>query len=93
MKKRILYKKHYKTWHFHSVYCLCALKEKNKQTHFEVLGYFSQQIFFQKQKVARMNLFVYAEAMWAFTFARLTWMFESERHERRVGVTVLDIMS
>ncbi len=25
--------------------------------------------------------------------ARLTWMFESERRERRVGVTVLDIMS
>ncbi len=24
---------------------------------------------------------------------RLTWMFESERRERRVGVTVLDIMS
>ncbi len=33
MKKRIIYKKHYKTWHFHSVYCLCALKEKNKQTN------------------------------------------------------------
>ncbi len=54
------------------IYCLCALKEKNKQTnkqtntHFEILGYFSQQIFFQKQKVAGMNLFVYAEAMWAF---------------------------
>ncbi len=47
MKKRILYKKHYKTWHFLSVYYLCDLKEKNKQTntHFEILGYFSQQIF------------------------------------------------
>ncbi len=40
-----------------------------------------------------MNLFVYAEAMWAFTFARLMWMFESEKRERRVSVTVLDIMS
>ncbi len=72
---------------------MCSEGKKQTNTHFEILGYFSQQIFFQKQKVAGMNLFVYAEAMWAFTFARLTWMFESERHERRVGVTVLDIMS
>ncbi len=44
---------------------MCSEGKKNKQTntHFEVLGYFSQQIF-QKQKVAGMNLFVYAEAMW-----------------------------
>ncbi len=94
MKKRIIYKKHYKTWHFHSVYCLCALKEKNKQTntHFEILGYFSQQIS-QKQKVAGMNLFVYGGEVGVYIRARLTWMFESERRERRVGVTVLDIMS
>ncbi len=70
---------------------MCSEGKKQTNTHFEILGYFSQQIFFQKQKVAGMNLFVYAEAMWAFTFARLTWMFESERRERRVGVTVLDI--
>ncbi len=39
---------------------MCSEEEKN---YFEILGYLSQQIFFQKQKVARMNLFVYAEAM------------------------------
>ncbi len=47
----------------------CKSHFVSQQTHFEVLGYFSQEIF-QKQKVARMNLFVYMEAMWAFTFAR-----------------------
>ncbi len=73
------------------MYIVYVLWRKKTSTHFEILGYFSQQIFFQKQKVAGMNLFVYAEAMWAFTFACLTWMFESERRERRVGVTVLDI--
>ncbi len=82
--------KHYKTWHFHSVYCSCALK-KRKKKHFEILGYFSQLIFLQKQKVAEMNLFVYVEAMWAFTCARLTWMFESEKCDWRVGVTALDM--
>ncbi len=31
--------------------------------------------------------------MGVYIRAHLTWMFESERRERRVGVTVLDIMS
>ncbi len=31
--------------------------------------------------------------MGVYIRARLTWMFESERRKRRVGVTVLDIMS
>ncbi len=31
--------------------------------------------------------------MGVYIRARLTWMFESERRERRVGGTVLDIMS
>ncbi len=44
-------------------------KKKKKNTDFELLGYFSQQIF-QKEKVAGMKLFVYAEEMWAFTFPR-----------------------
>ncbi len=93
MKKRILYKYITKPGIFivYIVYVLWRKTNKQTNTHFEILGYFSQQIFFQKQKVAGMNLFVYAEAMWAFTFARLTWMFESERRERRVGVTVLDM--
>ncbi len=69
MKKRILYKNITKPGIF-IVYIVYVLWRKKKQTHFEILGYFSQQIFFQKQKVAGMNLFVYAEAMWAFTFAR-----------------------
>ncbi len=29
--------------------------------------------------------------MGVYIRARLTWMFESERRERRVGVTVLDM--
>ncbi len=49
---------------------MCSEGKKQTNTHFEILGYFSQYIFFQKQKVAGMNLFVYAEAMSAFTFAR-----------------------
>ncbi len=70
MKKIILYKNITKPGIF-IVYIVYVLwRKKNKQTHFEILGYFSQQIFFQKQKVAGMNLFVYAEAMWAFTFTR-----------------------
>ncbi len=83
MKKIILYKNITKTGIFivYIVYVLWRKKQTN--THFEILGYFSQQIFFQKPKVAGMKLFVYAEAMWAFTFARLRWMFESERRERR----------
>ncbi len=74
MKKRILYKNITKPGIFivYIVYMLWK-KKTNKQTntHFEILGYFSQQIF-QKQKVAGMNFFffIYAEAMWVFTFAR-----------------------
>ncbi len=52
------------------VYIVYVLWKKMKKNHFEILGYFSQQILLQKQKVAGINLFVYAEAMWAFTCAR-----------------------
>ncbi len=41
-----------------------------------------------------MNLFVYAEAMWVFTcMCASRGCLESEKHDRRVGVTALDIMS
>ncbi len=93
MKKRIVYKNITKPAIFivYIVYVLGRKKTNKQTTHFEILGYFSQQIFFQKQKVAGMNLFVYAESMWVFTFARHTWMFKSERPEQHVGVTVLDM--
>ncbi len=41
-----------------------------------------------------MNLFVYTEAMWVFTCVCVSrGCLESEKHDRRVGVTALDIMS
>ncbi len=75
---------------------MCSEGNKQTNTHFEILGYFSQQIFFQKQKVAGMNFFFFylrGGDVGVYIRTRLTWMFESERRERRVGGTVLDIMS
>ncbi len=90
MKIRILYKNITKLGIFivYIVYVLWRKKtSKQTNTHFEILGYFSQQIFFQKQKVAGMNLFVWT------SWKKVQSLFESERRERRVGGTVLDIMS
>ncbi len=65
--------------------CSEGNKQANKHT-FWSSGLFLSADLLPEAESSRMNLFVYIRA-------RLTWMFESERRERRVRVTVLDIMS
>ncbi len=56
-------------------------------------GLFLSARLLPETKSSRNELFVYAEAMWAFTCARVSHgCLESEKRDRLVGVTALDIM-
>ncbi len=94
MKKRILYKNITKPGIF-IVYIVYVLwrKKTNKHTFWNS-GLFLSADLLPETESSRDELVCLRRGdVGVYIRARLMWMFESERRERRVGVTVLDIMS
>ncbi len=94
MKKRILYKNITKPGIF-IVYIVYVLwrKKTNKQTNILKFWVISADLLPETESSQDELVCLRGGNVGVYIRARLTWMFESERRERRVGGTVLDIMS
>ncbi len=94
MKKRILYKNITKPGIF-IVYIVYVLwrKQTNKHTFWNSGLFLSADLLPETESSRDELVCLRGGDVGVYIRARLTWMFESERRERRVGVTVLDIMS
>ncbi len=97
MKKRILYKNITKPGIFivYIVYVLWRKKTKQTNKHtFCNSGLFLSADLLPETESSRDEIVcLHGGDVGVYIRARLTWMFESERREQHVGVTVLDIMS
>ncbi len=95
MKKRILYKNITKPGIFlvYIVYVLWRKKQTNKHTFWSSRLFLSADLLPETESSRDELVCLRGGDVGVYIRARLTWMFESERRERRVSVTVLDIMS